>query len=107
MDQFNLEKASFIGGYWGGSILIRLASFAPERIVKAILIVPSAIANNSTFRIIKDLAIPMIAYRMFPTQKRLLRAIHPIASEPHEDSVEMIKAVFHHVKVKAGISEKC
>ncbi|PTM59768.1 alpha/beta fold hydrolase [Desmospora activa] len=101
MDGLGLAQASVVGTSWGGGILLQLGACTPERITKAVLIVPAGIANSSMRRVIKDLAIPMFLYQLFPNRKRLLQAIQPLASDPDEDTIEMVQTVFHHVKVKA------
>ncbi len=99
----NLKKANCIGISYGGGILIKLATYAPKLINRAAFIVPSGVANCSLLQIIIKLGLPMMKYRLFPNRKNLIQAIEPMTSskEIDEDTLEMIEAVFKHVKVKA------
>ena len=99
----NLTKPNCVGVSYGGGILARLAAFAPELISSAVFIVPSGIANNSLLKILIKLGLPMIKYRLFPGKENLIKAVAPMTNtkEIDEDTLEMVEAVFKHVKVDA------
>jgi pimeloyl-ACP methyl ester carboxylesterase len=79
---------------------------APEKIEKAVLIVPSAIANVSTFNLLVKMGIPMILYIITKKDYWLKKAILPMAIDEkniNDKTYEMVKFAFEHVKVKAGM----
>lgn len=74
MDELAIKKAKFIGPSYGGGILLRLAAYAPERIEKAVFLVPSGIAGGKISTMMKKILIPLAIYKMFPSEKNLYRA---------------------------------
>ncbi|MFQ5865635.1 MAG: alpha/beta fold hydrolase [bacterium] len=101
LDGLSIERAAFIGPSYGAGIILRTAAFAPERISKTVLFVPSGIATGSISRMIFKIIIPMFMYRLFPTDKRLLKAVSPVFSgDVDEITVEVTGAVFLHVKLE-------
>lgn len=60
MDHFQIEKSGFIGPSYGGGIILRIASFMPERIACAVLVSPAGIRLGSKVKMIKDILIPLI-----------------------------------------------
>jgi len=95
-----------IGGSYGGGVLAKLMCFAPKKISKAILLVPSGICNASTVSIMFRMGIPMILYIMTQKEKWLKRAILPMTineKEIDDSTLEMVRCSFDHVCVKAGM----
>ena len=101
LDGLSIERAAFIGPSYGAGIILRTAAFAPERISKAVLFVPSGIATGSISRMLFKIIIPMFLYQLFPTEKRLLKAVSPMFSgDVDEITVEVTGAVFLHYKLE-------
>lgn len=101
LDCLSIERAAFIGPSYGAGIILRTAAFAPERISKAVLFVPSGIATGSITRMIFKIFIPMLMYQLFPTDKRLLKAVSPMFSgDGDEIAVEVTGAVYLHYKLE-------
>jgi pimeloyl-ACP methyl ester carboxylesterase len=95
-----------IGGSFGGGILAKLMCVSPDRISKAVMIVPSGICNVSTANILLKLGIPMVLYLITKSEKSLKKAILPMAvyeSEIDESTLKMVRHTFNHVCVKAGM----
>jgi pimeloyl-ACP methyl ester carboxylesterase len=106
IDGLGFEQMICMGGSYGGGVLAKLMCFAPQKILKAILLVPSGICNTSTASIIFTMGIPMILYIMTQNEKWLKRAILPMAiteKEIDESTLEMVRCSFNHVRVKAGM----
>jgi pimeloyl-ACP methyl ester carboxylesterase len=100
------KKMNCFGNSYGGGILVKLMCVAPEKIEKAVLLVPSGISNVSTFDVSIKMGIPMMFYIMTKKDKWLKKAILPMAI--HEKNItaatyEMVKNSFEHVVVKAGM----
>jgi len=99
LEGLSIERAAFIGPSYGAGIILRTAAFAPERISKAVLFVPSGIATGSISRTIFKIFIPMLMYQLFPTDKRLLKAVSPMFSGAVDEfTVEVTGAVYLHYK---------
>ena len=100
------KKMYCMGGSYGGGVLVKLMCVAPVKIEKAILIVPSGIANVSTFNVMMKMGVPMIFYILTKKESWLKKAILPMAIDENnidETSLEMVRHSFEHVVVKAGM----
>ena len=78
LDGLGLERAPLVGLSYGAGLAIRTMGLAPERVSRAALVCPSAIAAGSILRMIVEVAVPMLLYRLRPSQERLLGARHEI-----------------------------
>ena len=100
------HKMCCMGGSYGGGILVKLMCVAPEKVEKSILIVPSGIANVSTFNVMMKMGIPMIFYIFTKKEYWLKKAVLPMAvDEKNIDgaSYEMVRSSFKYAAVKAGM----
>jgi pimeloyl-ACP methyl ester carboxylesterase len=88
-----------LGISFGGAIALDLAALAPNRISKAVLIVPGGFrGNNSTYLpLLFRLFIPWHAYRLFPERGRVAKTVHPLAWEMEEDWYDYFDAILRHV----------
>jgi pimeloyl-ACP methyl ester carboxylesterase len=104
LDGLGLERAAFVGPSYGGGIVLRMAAHAPERISRAALVVPSGLGSGSLYRMLREVAAPMLLYRLAPSRERLERAVRPLyAGEPDridEEVMEQVGAVFRHVRLE-------
>jgi pimeloyl-ACP methyl ester carboxylesterase len=94
------------GGSYGAGIIIRTAASAPHRISMAALVVPSGIVAPPMMPLVTRLAIPMVLYRLFPSEKTLLTAARPLFSEGEPIDpfwLEAIETAFKHLKVEADM----
>jgi pimeloyl-ACP methyl ester carboxylesterase len=97
------QKMNCMGGSYGGGILVKLMCVAPEKIEKSVLIVPSGIANVSTFNVLIKMGIPMLFYTLTKNEYWLRKAILPMAIEEkniNTETYEMVKNAFDFAKVK-------
>lgn len=78
LDALGLERAHVYGASLGGFMAQKLAAYAPERVDRLALAVPAGITVNSLWPLFKAITLPMIAYRLFPSRKRLLRFLEPM-----------------------------
>jgi pimeloyl-ACP methyl ester carboxylesterase len=104
IDGLGFRNMVCIGGSFGGGILVKLMCVAPEKVEKAVLLVPSGIANVSTFNLLMKMGIPMMFYILTKKDHWLKKAVLPMAideSNIDADTYEMVKASFEHVHVKA------
>jgi pimeloyl-ACP methyl ester carboxylesterase len=104
IDGLGFKQMICMGGSYGGGVLMKLMCVAPQKISKAVLLVPSGISNVSKTKILFSMGIPMVLYMITQKEKWLRKAILPMAidkNEIDESTLEMVKCAFNHVRVKA------
>lgn len=103
--ELGFEKMCCFGGSFGGGILAKLMCVAPEKVEKAVLIVPSGIHNAIPVNLIKML-IPLIMYRITKKEKYLKKTALFLSIKEEvldQDTLDTIKDSFDHVKTKVGM----
>lgn len=103
--ELGYEKISCLGISFGGGILAKLMCVAPEKIEKAVLIVPAGINNAFPISSIK-MMIPLIKYCITKKEKYLKQtALYMSVTEEvlDEDTLNSIKDSFDNVKTKVGM----
>jgi pimeloyl-ACP methyl ester carboxylesterase len=106
IDGLGFRQIICMGGSFGGGILMKLMCVAPQKISKAVLLVPSGICNASKASILVGMGIPMMMYILTQKERWLRKAILPMAIDENEiddRTFEMVKYTFNHVRVKAGM----
>lgn len=73
LDKLDIDSISVIGVSYGGFILQRLIAHAPERVKKAIFIVPMGMASASPFRGAFKLSVPLMQFMITKKDKHLSR----------------------------------
>ena len=101
LDGLGLHSVAFIGGSFGAGIVLRLAAFAPERITRMALFVPSGIVAVPLASMLFSITLPYLLYLLFPSPRRLRRAVRWMGSDIDDDLLQLIGAVFQHVRVEA------
>lgn len=72
------HKMACFGGSFGAGVLVKAMCVAPETIEKSVLLVPSAIKNEPTYKSI-NMAFPMIMYWLTHKEKWFIKCMLPIA----------------------------
>ena len=103
LDGLGLDRAAFIGGSFGAGIILRLAGYAPQRITKLALFVPSGIVAIPLTSMLFRILLPYLLYRLRPSQQRLYQAVQWMGSDIEDDVLELIEAVFQNVRLEAGM----
>lgn len=106
IDSLGFEKIICMGESFGGGILAKLMCISPEKISKAILLVPAGIYNAPKLKLIFSMGIPMIMYMITKKENWFEKAFLPMTTkgEPiDKDTLEMILTSFHHVKVNPNM----
>lgn len=103
LDGLGLAQTALMGGSYGAGILLRTAAYAPGRISKAFLMVPSGLVSIPMRTMLFELLLPLLAYRLAPSRERLVRVMYPMfAGEPiPEEMLETTELVFRHVNIEA------
>ena len=103
MDGLGLERAPFVGVSYGAGIALRTMGYAPERVSRAALVVPAGIAAGSIRRMLVEVMVPMLIYRLRPTRERMLRAARPLLTKPDEEFARQLGAIYRHVRLDAHL----
>ncbi len=106
IDSLGVKKIVCLGESFGGGILAKLMCVSPEKISKAIMLVPAGIYNASKAKLIFSMGIPMMMYILTKKDSWFEKAFLPMttAGEPMDkDTLEMIRTSFHHVRVNPNM----
>lgn len=93
IDKLGLTKVDVIGVSYGAFFLSNLIQFSPQKVKKAIYVVPSAFVNGGAWRSIKDVSIPLIRFYMTKNENDLIRFMDAFYNTKDEYSVKFQKAV--------------
>jgi len=102
LDALDLECPAFMAGSYDAGILLNTAAYAPERISKAVVMIPSGLVSIPWQTMFFELLLPLIAYRLAPSRERLLRVLYPMFLDDPipEDVIEITEAVFAYVHIE-------
>ncbi len=102
LDGLGLEKPAVMGGSYGAGILLNTAVLAPQRISKAILLIPSGIVSFS-MKTMATMLSGLVAYKILPSMSNVDRMLRPLfLDEPIDADIrEVSEAVFRLTKVEA------
>ncbi|WP_208590449.1 alpha/beta fold hydrolase [Gracilibacillus suaedae] len=104
MNHYQISKSAFIGPSYGGGIILRLATFMPEKIASAILVAPAGLKLGSKWHMIRDILYPLICFHITSSKKHL----HKMTNVMSENSmkkidVELIGDVMKYVKLEQNM----
>ncbi|MCP3162292.1 alpha/beta fold hydrolase [Myxococcus qinghaiensis] len=85
LDGLSLQRPHVVGVSWGGFVSIRLAAVAPERIDRLALLFPAGVVNGSHWEGLTKVAIPMMLYRMSPSERRLKAFVRHLLTTTDDD----------------------
>lgn len=78
LDGLGLGTVNLFGVSWGGFVARLTASTAPERVSKLALLVPAGIANGSHWKGLTRMALPLMRYRLWRSERNLRRFLDPL-----------------------------
>ena len=87
LEALDLQQPPLLGGSYGAGILLRAAAYAPERIGKAALFIPSGLVSippGTMLYLLWWLAL----YRLAPSRERLERVLRPMFAPPAAGGVD-------------------
>lgn len=101
MEHFKISSCAFIGPSYGAGIILRLASFMPEKIKCSVLVAPSGIKLGSKFKMIKEILLPLVLFYMTKSEKHL----HTITGNMSDNSMsemdkQIIGNIFKYLKLE-------
>lgn len=105
IDEIGYARIACLGGSFGGGILAKMMCVAPQKVDKAVLIVPAGISNAIPVSSVAML-IPLLQYRISKQKKYLVKtALHMALREEvlDEDTIDILKDSFDNVKIKTAM----
>lgn len=105
IDEIGYASIACLGGSFGGGILAKMMCVAPQKVDKAVLIVPAGISNAIPVSSVAML-IPLLQYRISKQKRYLVKtALHMALREEvlDEDTIDILKDSFDNVKIKAAM----
>ena len=96
-----------VGLSYGAGIAIRTMGLAPERVSRAALVSPAGIATGPFLRILLEIGVPTLLYRLRPTEERLMRAAMPLYTEPTDPTftpaIRQLGAALQYLRLDADL----
>lgn len=80
LNHMNINKIPFVVSSYSSSMLLSLAKVSPERIDKAMLLVPSGIVHGKILPMMNKMAIPFMSYYFKPSEDKLKKIIEVMVS---------------------------
>ena len=81
LDNMNIDKISFVVSSYSAAMMLSLAKVSPERIDKAMLLVPSGIAHGAIGPMMSKMMLPFMKYYFAPSESALNGIIDIMVSE--------------------------
>ena len=106
LDGLGIRRAPFVGISYGAGITLRIAGHSPGRVSGAVLVSPSGLVGGSIPRMLIEVALPMLVYRLSPNSNRLRKSTSPLLTEEDEDLTRQIGAVYRRVKLDSDLPRK-
>ncbi len=105
IEALGYESMACFGASFGAGVLAKAMCVSPEKIGKAVLLVPSGIKNAPAYKSM-SMMFPMIMYWITGDEKWLVKCILPMSiSEDNidDDTFETVKSSVDNVKIKTGM----
>ncbi|RFU65175.1 alpha/beta fold hydrolase [Peribacillus glennii] len=101
MDYFNLDSSAFVGPSYGAGIILRLATFMPDKIACSVLVSPAGIRLGSKIRMIKDILLPLVLFSGTSSQKHLNKITDTMSDNSmREIDKKIIGDVFKYIRLE-------
>lgn len=99
MDGLGLSDAIVVGVSYGAFLLQKLMQYAPERITKAIFVVPSGFTNGSASKAFFKVSLPLFRFYLMPSDKNMIKFMDAFYTEKDTHSIDFQKTVLTGVKM--------
>jgi len=101
MDYFSVDRSAFIGPSFGGGIILRLATYQPQRIACAILVAPAGIKLGSKIDMIRKILLPLLIFNRSASDSSLRKITDAMSDGVmKERDKRLIGDIFKHVKLE-------
>jgi pimeloyl-ACP methyl ester carboxylesterase len=92
-EALELEQANVIGISYGAYLVQKLITHKPHRVNKAIMVVPSGLANGDFWPSFKKLSLPLIKYQITKKDKDLRKFLEPFVPADDDFMFEFQKLI--------------
>lgn len=103
LDGLGLGRVPMIGPSYGGGIVLRTATHAPDRVARAGLIVPAGLGTAPLHAIARSLLWPALKYRLIPSRPHLEGVLEALftadVADLDEHTVDLIGTVMREVRL--------
>ncbi len=99
LDALKLGKISFVSVSYGAFVLQKLMIYQPERIEKAIFVVPSGLANGGAWENITKLMFPLMKFHFTKKEADLIRFMDAFYTTKDAHSIAFQKAILLGIKM--------
>lgn len=89
LDGLELERVAVVGPSHGAGVLLEATVETPERISAAVLVVPAGFGTPFSPALAR-VVLPSLAYRLYPREWLLRRALAPMFTEPMDTVEEVV-----------------
>jgi pimeloyl-ACP methyl ester carboxylesterase len=103
LDGLDVHAANLFGVSLGGFVARQFATAHPERVRRLILLVPAGIVQGSVLKGLLKMAVPMIMYKIRPTEKRLRALVDPLLTTWDDDWAHYLGDAFNDFTLRRDI----
>ncbi|WP_128103001.1 alpha/beta fold hydrolase [Paenibacillus sp. DCT19] len=101
LDHYEIDQSAFIGPSFGGGIILRLATYIPDRIACSILVAPAGLIARSKMKVAQDFMLPIVTYRMTSSPNSLQKIADTVSCNcMKEVDKNIIGKIFKHVSLE-------
>lgn len=94
-----LQQVLVLAVSWGASVALKLAAYQPERFKGMVLATPSALVNGKVLQGLLQIALPMLIYRLWPSEARRDKAYRALLTTPDPIWSPFLPEVMQHSKM--------
>ena len=99
LDGLGVSRPSVYAASWGGLVALRAVAHAPDRIDRLVLLCPAGIVRSGLRVGLLRAALPMMAYRLVPTEARLRSFVRHQLTTLDDDWMHFLGDAVRHVKL--------
>lgn len=101
MDYFKINSSAFVGPSYGAGIILRLATFMPDKIDCSVLVTPAGIRLGSKIRMIKNILLPLVLFKGTSSQKYLNKITDTMSDNSmREIDKKIIGDIFKYIRLE-------
>lgn len=99
LDALGIDRALHMGASYGAGVILAAAAKAEGRISGMALLMPAGIARPPIWTLMRELAVPMLRYRLRSTPENLRAAVRSLHTDPPDDLLLRVHAaIFQHLR---------
>lgn len=103
LDALDVHEAPLFGVSLGGFVARQFATAHPERVRRLILLVPAGIVQGPVLKGLLKMAVPMILYKLNPTEKQLRKLVDPLLTTWDDDWAHYLGDAFNDFVLRRSI----